>query len=304
MSGFRAYAGREENDGSVINDNRVGGEAAGGKAAAGEAVSGERELSYREQILAHMEEMAKKVKDGTAVPSFQIGAQSFTLKEWEKLVADFDDAEAELAEQVKAMIREAEEQAEREALRRKLEAGTADSGEVTEVSVPEAAFRHQAEASAANSKEVTEASVPEAAQAGVAQAEGVSDVEETAALLTDPVTKCSYPTEDPKQKHWFITAYTQDGIWCKEAFFDGEQWVNRDCWKLSYTEKGQYEKVMAFLARFPQDANLRFAGSENFWQDFLSGKIDEDDFVSFFETSTKDGVPGCAYEKDGSLQLK
>ena len=131
----------------------------------------------------------------------------------------------------------------------------------------------------------------------------VTDPEELASLLTDEVTKCTYPTDDPKQKHWYITCYGQDGIMCKEAYFDGTKWVNKDCWKLSYTEPGQYEKVMAFLQRFPQDANLRFAAHENFWKDFLAGEIDEDDFVHFFETSTTDGVPDYTYEKDGSTYI-
>ena len=57
------------------------------------------------------------------------------------------------------------------------------------------------------------------------------------------------------------------------------------------------------MQRFPQDANLRFAAHENFWKDFLAGEIDEDDFVHFFETSTKDGVPDYTYEKDGSTYI-
>lgn len=131
----------------------------------------------------------------------------------------------------------------------------------------------------------------------------VTDPEELLELLTGEVTKSTFPTDDPEHKHWFITCYGQDGISCKEAYFDGTKWVNRDCFSLSYTEPGQYEKVMAFLQRFSQDDNLRFAANENFWKDFLAGEIDEDDFVNFFETSTKDGVPDYTYEKDGSTYI-
>lgn len=132
----------------------------------------------------------------------------------------------------------------------------------------------------------------------------VTDPEEIADLLTGEVTKSTFPTDDPKQKHWFVTCYGQDGIICKEAWFDGTKWVNRDCWNLSYTEPGQREKVLAFIQRFPQDANLRFACHKEFWEDFLAGKIDEDDFVNFFETSAdKDGVPDYTYEEDGSTYI-
>ncbi len=251
-------------------------------------------LTYREQILAHMEEMAKKVKDGTVEPAFQTGAQSFTIKEWEKLLADFDDAEEALQEQIRELIAEVEEQAQKEAMRRAVEGGTADPDDVTNVSVPEEAQPRTEAGATSKTKEVKEENVTTVQ---------VTDPEELASLLTDEVTKCSYPTDDPRHKHWYITCYGQDGIRCKEAYFEDGKWVNKDCWSLSYTEPGQYEKVMAFLQRFPQDANLRFASHENFWKDFLAGEVDEDDFVHFFETSTKDGVPDYTYEKDGSTYI-
>lgn len=264
------------------------------------------DMTYREQILAHMEEMAKKVKDGTVEPTFQTGAQTFTIKEWEKLLADFDDAEEALQEQIKELIAEVEKQAAKEALRRQVESGTADPEDVTNVSVPEAAGsvanpKTSASGGAAAAAGST-AGVPNAAPGNVgAIDEEVEDAEKVAALLTDEVVKCSFPTDDPKQKHWFVTCFGEDGIMCKEAWFDGTKWVNRDCWDLKYTEPGQREKVLAFIQRFPQDTNLRFASHKEFWEDFLAGKIDEDDFVNFFETSTdENGVPSYTYEKDGS----
>lgn len=237
------------------------------------------EKTCREQILEHMEQMAKKVKDGTVEPTFQIGAMSYTMKEWDKLLEKFDAAEEALQAEVEAQIAEAEEQAAREALRRELDGKADTEGPKTAVVVTETAA--------------------EPAASETAGAKNAVDTEQVAALLTDEVTKCNYPTDDPKEKHWFITAYGPDGISCKEAYFDGTKWVNRDCWGFSYTEEGQYEKVMAFLKRFPADANLRFAAHENFWKDFLSGEIDEDDFVAFFE-STKDGVPDYTYTQGDS----
>ncbi len=271
----------------------------GGKEEKKTGETGKENLTYREQILAHMEEMAKKVKDGTVEPSFSIGAQSFTLKEWEKLLTDFDDAAEGLREQIKELIAEVEAQAEKEALRRKIESGTADPGDVTNVSVPTGTTTETVPATgvtseAKNSMEENVSTEP------VTEPE---EFEKLLPLLTDEVTKCSYPGDDPKHKHWFITCYGQDGISCVESYYDGEKWVNKRCWDLPYTEEGQYEKVMAFLQRFPQDANLRFASHENFWKDFLAGEIDEDDFVRFFETSTKDGVPDYTYEKDGSTYI-
>lgn len=103
--------------------------------------------------------------------------------------------------------------------------------------------------------------------------------------LTEEVTKCN-PTDDLEKKHWYMISYDQDGIRCNEAYKEDGEWVNRHCWSIPFTKPGQYEKVGAFLRRFPLDANLRFAADEDFWQDFLAGKIDEDAFVESFEAST------------------
>ncbi len=241
------------------------------------------DMTCRERILAHMQEMVKKVREGKAEPTFQTGGQTFTIKEWDKLLADFDDAQEVLQEQVKELIAEVEKQAAKEALRRAAE-GKPDSDGVS------------ATVSGVKPWE------PDGMDANCTDTQ-VTDPEELLELLTGEVTKSTFPTDDPEHKHWFITCYGQDGISCKEAYFDGTKWVNRDCFSLSYTEPGQYEKVMAFLQRFSQDDNLRFAANENFWKDFLAGEIDEDDFVNFFETSTKDGVPDYTYEKDGSTYI-
>ena len=241
------------------------------------------DMTCRERILAHMQEMVKKVREGKVEPTFQTGGQTFTIKEWDKLLADFDDAQEVLQEQVKELIAEVEKQAAKEALRRAAE-GKPDSDGVS------------ATVSGVKPWE------PDGMDDNCTDTQ-VTDPEELLELLTGEVTKSTFPTDDPEHKHWFITCYGQDGISCKEAYFDGTKWVNRDCFSLSYTEPGQYEKVMAFLQRFSQDDNLRFAANENFWKDFLAGEIDEDDFVNFFETSTKDGVPDYTYKKDGSTYI-
>ncbi|MCM1123254.1 MAG: hypothetical protein NC416_11790 [Eubacterium sp.] len=244
--------------------------------------------SYREQILEKLAEMAENIKKGTIQPKFQIGAQEFSIEEWKTFLEKFDAAEETLREEVEAQIEELKKLAEMEAMRRAEENGMPDTEKATDVSESTAATVAQ------GSTEILTETMTEMTTETAAV--------DAAALLTDEVTKCSYPTDDPKHKHWYITAYGQDGISCKEAYFDGTRWINKDLWSFSYTEKGQYERVMAFLQRFPQDANLRFAAHENFWKDLLVGEIDEEDFAAFFET-TKDGVPDYTYEKDGSTYI-
>lgn len=277
---------QREAAGSVENSESAKGE---------EQDKTEEEKSYREQILEKMEEMAQNIRKGTIQPKFKIGAQEYTIKEWEKLLEKFDAAEEALREAVEEQIEEIRKQAEMEALRREAQSGMHDPKNATYVSETTKTY---------TAPDVTGVPAqPSAAAAGTDtdETDGIGDAE-AAALLTDEITKCSYPTEDPEHPHWYITCYGQDGISCKEAYYDGTRWVNKDLWSLSYTEKGQYEKVMAFLQRFPQDANLRFAAHENFWKDFLADKINEDEFVAFFET-TKDGVPDYTYDKDGSTYI-
>lgn len=125
---------------------------------------------------------------------------------------------------------------------------------------------------------------------------------DAAELLTEEITQCTYPTDNPEEKRLYITCYTKEGIFCKESVFDGESWTSSDFWSIPFTEEGQYERVMAFLERFPSDGNLRFAAHENFWQDFLAGDLDEDAFVAFFET-TKDGVPDYTFTDGDSTYI-
>lgn len=74
---------------------------------------------------------------------------------------------------------------------------------------------------------------------------------------------------DEKKKTWTITAFTEQGIICSECT-DG---VTRELWKIEYENQEDCQKVWDFLGRFDKDADLKFAGSKSFWEDFLSGEI-------------------------------
>lgn len=93
-------------------------QAAGEKAAEKETTEKEstEAKSCRQQLLEIMEEMTAKIKSGKIEPEFQIGARAYTKKEWDKLLANFDDAEETIKEEVKAMAEEAKKKAKEEAL--------------------------------------------------------------------------------------------------------------------------------------------------------------------------------------------
>ncbi|MBO5055303.1 MAG: hypothetical protein J6C64_02975 [Lachnospiraceae bacterium] len=56
-----------------------------------------------QMIKEKMEELYEKIKKGETEQSFQIGASSFTIKEWEKFMEKFDESE----EEVEKLIKEA-----------------------------------------------------------------------------------------------------------------------------------------------------------------------------------------------------
>ena len=58
----------------------------------------EEDFNYLEFIRERKNEILEKVKKGETEPSFQIGAASFTEKEWNKLLEEFDEAEEVLKE--------------------------------------------------------------------------------------------------------------------------------------------------------------------------------------------------------------
>lgn len=223
----------------------------------------EEKKSLLQQMQEHMALMREKIKNGTIQPAFQTGAQSFTKEEWEKLLEKFDEAEEMLRVEIEAEIEAAKERAQKAELTDKAEAE-----KTTEQTGADAAVA---------------AAEPAAEARGSAAVDGME-------YVTEEITRCTYPSANLDEKRLYITCYTKEGISCKESVYDGKSWTTTDFWNIQFTEEGQYERVMAFLNRFPSDGNLRFAAHENFWQDFLSGDLDEDAFVAFFET-TKDGVP-------------
>lgn len=73
----------------------------------------EETTDYEKLLQEKIKEILLKIENGDTEPSYQIGAQSFTEKEWEKFMDQFDSVE----EAVKELMKEEQEEkeAEREA---------------------------------------------------------------------------------------------------------------------------------------------------------------------------------------------
>ncbi len=84
-------------------------------------------------------------------------------------------------------------------------------------------------------------------------------------------------TESKKEEIKYLTWYTNEGIFCrKQGQTEGFEW------SVNFTEDEQYNKVLDFLHQFDAKENLTFASQENFWRDYLSGKIDEERFKDLY----------------------
>lgn len=82
------------------------------------------------------------------------------------------------------------------------------------------------------------------------------------------------------------TFYTQEGIVSGRSSLDSrvDGFQDRYNWKVDFNSEDDYERTMKFLDRLPEGDDSVFTTREAFWQDFVDGEIDEDEFFEFYET--------------------
>lgn len=64
----------------------------------------EKDKSSLQLFHEKIEEMSEAIRNGETEPTFQIGGESYTIKEWDKLLKSFDDSEEEIREQIQEEI--------------------------------------------------------------------------------------------------------------------------------------------------------------------------------------------------------
>ena len=99
--------------------------------------------------------------------------------------------------------------------------------------------------------------------------------------LTDPDTG-----QPVTFRYVYRTFYTRDGIVSGKSSYDSREGVIKDScnWEISFKSEDDYERVMNFLDRIPEGDYTKFLTKENFWQDYLNGEIDDDEFFEYYET--------------------
>ena len=53
-----------------------------------------------------------------------------------------------------------------------------------------------------------------------------------------------------------------------------------DGWEMKFKNPSEAKKVLDFISSFDQDSDLKFAGSKEFWEEFLAGKVSKKDLTN------------------------
>lgn len=205
----------------------------------------------RETFVKHMQEMFDKLERGETQPVFQIGAQAFTLDEWEKFLANFDEAQ--------------------EAIRAALEEETGH-----QLTKPESTsiLKEPDEASLLSlTAKSTICSHPSAWYQNLEQKEKAEAIKENAlksaqaqkAIVSSEAEGAERKAKKEAEEVKFITWYTPEGIFCRE-FGQTEGYF----WTIPFENDKQYQKVLDYLEANKHIANPRFAAEKDFWTAFLA----------------------------------
>ena len=99
-------------------------------------------------------------------------------------------------------------------------------------------------------------------------------MEDNIDLLTTDSVRITKTENDSKVM--YVTAFGPDGIKCKKLGYIGEEgWL----WEIPFKTGTEYSRVLNFLEQFPKDANLAFVSQKDFWEDFLAGRINEEEYL-------------------------
>ena len=119
-------------------------------------------------------------------------------------------------------------------------------------------------------------------------------------LLSSEIRKTVFrEATDTKPELSYITCFTPEGIICKRTGMSENEYL----WKMDFEDEQEYEKVKELMNSFPGDWNLKFAPNEKFWKDYLSERIDKDDFIDNLNQYSDKGKMNFLIERDGNTYI-
>ena len=103
--------------------------------------------------------------------------------------------------------------------------------------------------------------------------------------------------EGNRKEDIYLIAVDRNGIRCSKPGQDEYEW------EILFTDESQYENATEFLnyaGKFMD--NFLFAAHENFWEDYLNGNMDVDNFKEFLE-GTNNGIPDYSITVGDSMYV-
>lgn len=88
---------------------------------------------------------------------------------------------------------------------------------------------------------------------------------------TGSTTECASCDDESGEKIWTITAFTEQGIICKQFNEKTGMAAGTLLWKIDYKTPADYRKVMDYLENEKQENVLRSAKDKAFWEKLLWG---------------------------------
>lgn len=233
----------------------------------------------RDFLRRQIDLMYKELQAGRKEPSYQIGAASYTLKEWEEMLGNFDKVQEEI----------------REAMREEIAKRAKHAGQKHYLVKEESRAEKEADVLSAVSGKADPKKTAEKARTSEP-----SSYDQFTDMITAEYTMARFQMAQGEEEKdaLYITVYTAEEIYCRRA---GEA---DPIWEIPL-ESGQYEEIMAFLDgnHFAEGDNLTFAANQSFWEDFLSGKLDMDGFMDFWDYRVENGIADITDETEDGVYI-
>lgn len=231
------------NTATVTGNNAAGragkSHADGGNSVGQAAATGNVADTFSQLVREKKEEFILKLKNGMTEPSYQIGAASYTEKDWKRILKSFDAAQ--------------------EALRKA--AGLENKKKAAKTAREKAEGLDDLDDSMLFINRTT----------CECQKEDCKNRETDASLLFVNQTSYTCPaSSEGEEEVRYITFYTPEGICCRKE--KGGRILLE--WEIKFKDESQYGKVMDFLNSQDSRDDLWFACREDFWQEFLNDGID------------------------------
>lgn len=181
------------------------------------------------------EEFLEKIKqNGTAEPSYQIGASSYTQKQWDRLLKSFDAAQEALRKAAGLKNRKKPQKAE---------------------------DKHRDEEKILKDKDGLPLTRTTSCQCGD---EDCKQEDKVSLLFTQAIFgNCTEP--ETEEKIHYVVFYTPEGLFCRKE--KGGRVLLE--WCIDFDEKNQYEKVAEYAKGLDAKENPDYLSSKDFWQNFL-----------------------------------